>query len=294
MSVYRNFCFTVNNPVDKDYDDLWAQSSFLIFADEVGDNGTPHHQGYCELNSQVRFNTLKQLIPRAHIEKRRGNAKQAAGYCCKGTFAPPEGTDFDYSQFYPNYHHDAVVTEHGTISAPGKRTDLLALAQSITVDKLSRKRLAEEHPEAVLRYPRGIEALYEYTAAPRDPAIPKQVHVYWGATGTGKTRTAFEENPDAYVWGPEQGKWFNGYHDHKTVIFDEFRGQFPFAFLLRLLDRYPMKVETKGGVREFLPDKIILTSPCPPQEWGYCETLQTGSLDQLYRRITSIREFKPL
>lgn len=294
MSVFRNFVFTFNNPGTFEYEELRAQSSFLIYGAEVGDNGTPHHQGYCELNGQLRFNAVKALIPQCHFEKRGGTAAQAAGYCCKGSFNPPAGTKFDYSQFYPTYYSDAVVVEHGTISRQGKRTDVSRLATQITVDKLSRKRLAEENPEAVIKFSRGIEALYDYIAVPRDPSTPKEVYVYWGATGTGKTRTAFEENPGAYMWGPENGKWFNGYHDHKTVIFDEYRGQLPFGFLLRLLDRYPIKVETKGGVREFVPDKIILTSPCPPTEWGYVESAQTGSLDQLYRRITDIRKFELL
>jgi len=144
----------------------------------------------------------------------------------------------------------------------------------------------------IIRFARGIEGLRTALQVPRDPSTPKQVIVLWGPSGTFKTYTALKVLPEAYIWGPEQLKWFDGYDGHKHLILDEFRGgvHFQFAFLLRLLDRYPMKVEVKGGMREFIADIIYITSPLHPKDWYVLNQVRDGSYDQLTRRITEIRE----
>ena len=51
------------------------------------------------------------------------------------------------------------------------------------------------------------------------------------------------------------------------VIIDEFYGWLPYCEMLRLLDRYPCQVETKGGSVNFAPKEIIVLSNKPPEEW---------------------------
>lgn len=274
----RNICFTINNPGDPDFENLKAlepRCDYLIYGREHHDwaeeyGATPHLQGYLELHSQIRFNTFKKLLPRAHFEQRLGTAKQASDYCRK---------------------EDSDPYVYGEISSPGKRTDLDTLASQIT-SGLSKRKLAEVNPVAIIKFSRGIDELRSLTLKPRDSSTPKQVFVYWGTTGTGKTRTAVEDNPDAYIWGPENGKWFHGYDGEDTVILDEFRGQLPFGFLLRLLDRYPMKVETKGSMVEFVANKIIITSPYPPSNWYNGQEFDIFERrEQLKRRFTECRMF---
>jgi len=267
----RNICFTINHPTDSDYLQLKAlepQCTYLTYGKEHWDpepDQTPHLQGYLELGAQVRFNTFKKKLPRAHFEQRIKTALQASNYCAKEDKSP-------------------VV--YGQISAPGTRTDLETLAAQIC-SGITRRELAEVNPVAILQYSRGVDALHALIAKPRSAATAKDVSVYHGLTGTNKTRTAFEQHPDAYMWGPENGKWFNGYDNHKVVIMDEFRGQLPFGFLLRLLDRYPMQVETKGGMVHFVADTIVITSPKHPDFW-YHDLDSTDRLSQLMRRIDHI------
>jgi len=51
--------------------------------DEIGDNGTPHVQGFIIMNIRTEFSRMKNIFPTAHLEVMRGNSQQAADYCKK-------------------------------------------------------------------------------------------------------------------------------------------------------------------------------------------------------------------
>ena len=77
---------------------------YLIYGKEVGEQGTPHFQGFLIFTRPTRFNRVKRLLGReAHIEAANGRSDQAADYCKK---------DDDYEEF-------------GELpGAPGRRSDL--------------------------------------------------------------------------------------------------------------------------------------------------------------------------
>lgn len=118
--------------------------------------------------------------------------------------------------------------------------------------------------------------------------------IFWlyGATGTGKSRWAHEQDPEAYIKEPTT-KWWDGYDGEATVIIDDARRDMcTFAYMLRLFDRYPLPIETKGGTCQFLARTIYFTSPFHPRQFweGRC----TEDLKQLLRRIEHIRHYTAL
>ena len=46
----------------------------------------------------------------------------------------------------------------------------------------------------------------------------------YATTGSGKSRQAPAITDTAYVWGPEQGRWFDGYFGESDIIFETFLG----------------------------------------------------------------------
>lgn len=271
------FCFTLNNYEAQEELSLQAlavgpQVSYLVYGREVGDNGTRHLQGYVEFSRRLRFDRAKSLLGRrCHVERRRGSSDQASTYCKK---------DGDF------YEEGAI-----SISRQGRRSDLEALHSSLR-QKRSIAQISDDHFGCFLRYERSIKSYKFIHSAPRNPDIPPAVVCYFGSTGTGKTRSVWDNAPsveDVWVY-PGKG-WFDGFDDHPIALFDDFRGSsMELHLLLQVLDRYPLKVRIKGAHVNWNPSEIYITSNLAPQEWY--PNVDQESRNALMRRFTFIYHFQ--
>lgn len=83
----RKYTFTLNNYTENEYNDILnfvSQNLYqYVIGKEVGENLTPHLQGYIEHKNQIDFNLIKKVMPRAHLECARGSTKQNYKYCTK-------------------------------------------------------------------------------------------------------------------------------------------------------------------------------------------------------------------
>lgn len=114
--------------------------------------------------------------------------------------------------------------------------------------------------------------------------IERTTYVFWGRTGTGKSRRAWAEaGLDAYGKDP-RSKFWDGYQDQQHVVVDEFRGGIDISHLLRWTDRYPVRVEIKGSSKPLCATTIWITSNLDPRLW-YPE-LDSETVDALLRRLT--------
>lgn len=87
-SRLKNFCFTLNNYTNEDIKYLETfykgYCVYLIYGKEIGNKeGTSHLQGYAQLKKQTRFNTIKKLLSKYHIENAMGTPEQNKVYCSK-------------------------------------------------------------------------------------------------------------------------------------------------------------------------------------------------------------------
>lgn len=87
VSPAIRWCFTLNNYNNVEIDELITIcskcSKYYIWGYEVGEEGTPHLQGYVEFKTKHR---PKEVIPnvRIHWEKCKGNRESNFSYCSKG------------------------------------------------------------------------------------------------------------------------------------------------------------------------------------------------------------------
>ncbi|QCD25284.1 replication-associated protein [Human lung-associated brisavirus AA] len=140
---------------------------------------------------------------------------------------------------------------------------------------------------------RAIKLQTEPTMIKREAPL---VIWFYGKTGTGKTRKTIEmaEELKLKTWmSSDSLKWFDGYCNQELAIIDDLRKEIlpNWAFLLRLLDRYALIVQIKGGFTRWNPKIIIITSPVEPHEcfsWFNRQGEQQAwdSEDQLLRRLT--------
>jgi hypothetical protein len=81
----RRYCWTENNPEVFPYDQTsfpsWVR--YAVYQLEQGETGTPHVQGYMELNKPQRMAALKKWLPRAHFEPARTDKEYNIAYCTK-------------------------------------------------------------------------------------------------------------------------------------------------------------------------------------------------------------------
>lgn len=125
----------------------------------------------------------------------------------------------------------------------------------------------------------------------RPTQVERTCHVFWGATGTGKSRAAWEAaGMDAYPKDPRTKFWC-GYSGQEHVVIDEFRGGIDISHVLRWLDRYPVLVEIKGGSQVLSARTLWITSNLSPRQW-YPE-LDEPSVLALLRRLKVVEYINP-
>ncbi len=274
MSRHRNWCFTSFHVegwelrLGRAFDTCDGATYLVIGLERCGRTHKDHLQGYVEFSSGVTLSRLKALLqdPAVHCERRLGSSVQASSYCRK----------------------DGLFREWGVVSEPGHRSDFDLVRQAVARgDSLAVLCSGASSYQSM----RSAELLYRYKPQPvRDPPVVKWFH---GPTGTGKTRHAVELCGDSYWMSSGSLRWWDGYDGHKNVILDDLRScDVSFSMLLRLLDRYVVRVEVKGAHRFLEATLIIVTSIHSPQTI-YSSLADGEDVQQLVRRVSLTKDYGP-
>lgn len=258
----RRWCFTVNNPVAPLAfgDDV----TYAIWQLEAGEAGTPHYQGYLCLAKPKRLGGVKLLLPTAHLEPCKGTHEQNVSYCSKEPRV------------------DGPFT-HGTPPKPGERTDIAAVKRKLD-DGADMSEIAEDHFSLFIRYEKGFQS-YKMLKTP-ERSWKTRVEIHWGCSNAGKSHYA--QSFEGAYW-KDHGNWWDGYDGQETVVIDEFYGWLTPSFMLRLMDKTPMRVEVKGGSRQFIAKTIIITSNKPWGQWWREDVAYNH--DAFERRIDLCKEY---
>lgn len=235
---------------------------------------TPHLQIYLELKKKTTLTGVKKLLgsTAVHLEMARGTWQDNQKYCSK----------------------EKVFLEVGTPNKQGRRHDLEEVKSAID-EGMTHADLWNFFFKDMVKYRKSFEE-YANILRSKKREMPK-VYIWWGATGTGKTKGAFELaerefDDDFWVW--PGGNWFDGYRGQRVAIFDEFHGgenQIDFPLWKKLCDRYPLTVPVKGSFTNWGPEVIIFTSNVNPKNWWPEERKPEAWWDQFERRTSEIKEF---
>lgn len=278
----RNWCFTWWNYTEDSIKHIEALANntrvkYVQCQEEVAPTTGKHHlQGFIIFVNEVGPKSVKSVLDNAcHIEMMNGSIEDNLKYCSKDESKLDGGR---------------IIKVGDTPTGRGSRSDLKECAKAIIDGHMTVKELMYDHPELYLQYRNGWNDL-ENVARGKARDFKTKVEVYYGASGTGKTRKAVDENKDCYMLRRSNGSnvWFDGYEYNDTVIIDDFYNWIPFDMMLRLLDRYAMQVDVKGGSMQFNSKKIIITSNKSPLEWY--PNLSTEHKIALLRRIDCVHKY---
>lgn len=259
----RNWVVTLNNPAGASASPTEHHAAtrvlfqnedkvaYSIFQIERGESGTLHAQGYIQFRNPQSLSGVRSAIsPRGHYEVRRGTHEQAKEYASKEDSRVSEPEEFGEAR-----------------DSQGARSDLESIKEKLD-SGAPMVEVAQSHFGSWVRYHKSFERYV--TLIQQQRSWVTEAVVFWGPSGTGKSRRACEmAGPDAY-WlpKPNSGRAFwDGYVGQEIVVIDEFYGWLPYDFLLRLLDRYPLRVENKGSSVNFVSRKVIFTSNQCPVKW---------------------------
>lgn len=261
-----------------------------------------HIQGYLELTSVRRlpkgvqdavFFTQKtpanaELRKKIHIERRQGTQDEAIAYCRKlDTRAYPNREPFSWGQPH--------------IFNQGRRTDISLLIHSVQ-EEMEKK----DEPTSVLyRVAAGpnrnsVAKYLNFTKMMQDELATQQsqrelrnpdVIVFWGPTGTGKSRYVFEKVRRSNYYKVDAALvqngnlWFENFNRQTILWIDESIHKIDPASLLQFLDVYPVMLNKKGGHAWATWHIVFITTNFPKEEW-FSNSTQQHTKDALYRRIT--------
>lgn len=264
---YRRYALTFYSPPDFVFD-TDAIRYFIAGEEVCPETKRTHWQSYIELFQKTSLTKLKALVDdqKVHAERCKGSPASNVEYCRKD---------------------GKIYREEGKLSNSGKRNDLVALREHFKSSKKLKTAIEDDVLIGpVARYPRLVNTLQLLYSVERD--FTTELYVFWGVPGSGKSHRAFHEAKSlGDVYFKPSGPWWDGYSGQTCVIFEDFRGETGLAMLLRLCDRYPLRVPVKGGFHQFISKRCYITSNLDIHEWFNTDARgYEVSIQALRRRIT--------
>lgn len=259
----RRWVFTLNNYTEEELDQISGiECRYLLYGKEQGEKGTPHLQGYIVFDNAKRFQTLKKLIPRAHLEPAGGSHDENYAYCTKEDPNPFQKGEL------PEDRREKMHIKHIIKRDPVNATKIIASQRLLLGMELERDMLQEVKLNILKK--------------------PEIVYVY-GATGTGKTYFALQDATIKFgVKGVSILKFDkNGFAhcnnpNNQCLVWMEFRPSCLAATdFLELTDGYGCFLNVKHGSIFIRPESIYICSILHPREI-YKEEIN----QQFMRRIT--------
>lgn len=269
----RAYLLTVNNWTEDDLCSVLGlidNCVYSIIGFEIGHKcGNPHFHAYAYWQNGKAWSSIKKAVPRARLDVCKGTPEQNRTYCAK------EGN----------------FEEFGQLPKKGERTDLQQFKDDI-INGMSEEDLLDVHTEYMARYDRFYQRCKNLELKKKSINMnAPEVIVITGEPGIGKTRHVYDNNDINDIYKLEVGDgssgsiFWDGYLGEPIILIDDFHSNIKLDYMLRLLDRYPMKLNIKGGYTYRVSTKIYITSNIPIDKWyPNCPDVHRKAL---FRRITN-------
>ena len=245
----KYWLFTINNYTEADSPDP-DLFDYIILAHEVGEEGTPHIQGYCSFKTRKRRTGASKVFPRAYLKVPNGTHEQNITYCKK---------DGDFIE-------RGVAPVSRTVHAKNRWGEYYLAAKEHRMDDI---------PDGILfRNYHCVKRIMQDN--PIQPLPLKKRHNYWVVAPSfhGKSTYVRKRWPNLYDKAPN--KWWVGYKFEENILLDDFGPKQCYYlgwYMKRWCDEASFPIETKGGGSQIRPKRIIVTSQYTIEQCFYYDEL---------------------
>ncbi len=237
---------TINNPEDHGVTHETINTiigsmtsvTYYCMADEVGlEDQTPHIHIYIHAKNAIRFSTLKNAFPVAHLDMGRGSAQDLKDYVSKsGKWEKDKKKDTSV---------EGTFEEHGEfpIERQGSRNDLSDLYAMIKED-MTDFEILEQGPAYMTKL-KDIEKARQIVNGEKVSNIIRSLEVtyIWGDPGAGKTHGVLMKHGFKNVYRiSDYRNPFDGYSGQDVILFDEFFSSLPITLMNKCLEGYPFEL----------------------------------------------------
>jgi len=259
----RDWCFTVNNPVQAEeqflaYLETLDDIRYAVFQREKApDTGTEHYQGYMEFSQPKWFTTIRNYLSekaigvQAHVEQRRKKRSEAREYCMT-----------EETRISPKYY------ELNDFVGDGERTDINGIIKDIEVGMTNIELAKKYGNKFVIVRAWADEYRQDYLAQKSKQTRRLGIEVTYisGVTKAGKTRHVLDKYGDENVYRVTDygtkfsAEKFDGYKGEDIIIFEEFRSQIKIEKMLNYLDVYAVELPSRFRNKWACYTKIFIVS----------------------------------
>ena len=295
----RKWSLVINNPQECGLDhsaivEILRKFSpaYFCMADEIATTGTYHTHIFLYSPSPIRFSTVKNRFPTAHIDKTYGSAKENRDYIRKeGKWAETDKAETKVPDTFLEWGDMPAEKEE-------KAPHMYKLIQEVR-DGISTANIIEGSPNLAFRV-RDIDTLRQTLLSDRYASENRKIEVWYifGASGTGKTRGIYERHDAKDIcritnYRNGRGISFDGYTGQDVLVFEEFHSQIPIEDMLNYLDIYPLSLPARYSDRVACYTRVYITSNLPLEkqyrnvQWNSLETWRA-----FIRRIHKVLEYR--
>lgn len=266
----RSYCFTLNNYTEDEENAIHGiDCKYLIVGREVGENGTPHLQGYVSFDNPRSFNSVRKLCGgRAHLERANGGPASNREYCSKG------------NDFF----------EKGTLPEEPAAQGEKERERWRQAREMAMRGDWENIPDDLyVRYQASFKRMHREDRAKPNDLEQRQTYGVWyhGPPRTGKSHRARTQHQPLYL--KDINKWWDDYTGESNVLIDELAPEhagFMVGFLKRWADRWSFSGETKGGKVVLRPNLIIVTSNYSIDEcFANCSDVDRAAIKSRFEEV---------
>lgn len=266
----RKWLLTINNPNNwgitengiKEALSDFKSIVYYCYAKEVGVlEETPHYHIFCCFSSAVRFTTIKNKFPTAHLDICKGTCSDNKAYVFK------EGAKWRDLEKSDTKHHDIKSHyEYGEmpVERQGARNDLQDLLDMIVEGK-SDYDILQSNANYLLQLDK-IEKVRQAMTSELYKRKWRELEVTYisGLPGVGKTRYVMESvGFDKVYRVTDYSHPFDNYKGQDVLLFDEFRSSLTITDMLNYLDGYPLELPSRYTNKVACYTKVYLISNIP-------------------------------